>query len=321
MKPKLLWLLTGGTFSCEQGENGLEPAKAPHAEKILGAMPHLREKYDITPKRIMNIDSTDMTPCEWGEIAKAVDGSALCFDGIVITHGTDTLAHTAAALYAAVKNPPLPIVLTGSQKPFFEESSDAPKNFADAFAVAADSRFRTVCAVFCGRIFSGVDMTKTDTEGFDAFYAKTAELGFVKEDKAVLTFPGMISRGEYSFNPGVFEAAKSVALIKLHPAFNKALIPIMTDTGVKAFVAEGYGVGGIPQAVLCELEKAAVKGIFTILVTQCQSGRVNMEIYTVGNRARAAGIISGGALTAHAAVMTAAQMLAKGVQDSQIPFA
>lgn len=102
----------------------------------------------------MNIDSSDMTISDQKRIADTIGDNIGKYDGIVITHGTDTMAYTAAALSVMTENPPVPVVLTGSQRPFFDSGSDAPANFEDALAVAGSGAVRCVCVVSAERLWT-----------------------------------------------------------------------------------------------------------------------------------------------------------------------
>ncbi|EKC61326.1 Asparaginase/glutaminase, partial [human gut metagenome] len=98
MRKRILWIQTGGTFSCAGTKSGLAPQSSEEqAEKILALMPQVCEKYDIVPMTLMNIDSSDMTISDQKRIADTVNDNIRKYDGIVITHGTDTMAYTAAA--------------------------------------------------------------------------------------------------------------------------------------------------------------------------------------------------------------------------------
>ena len=113
MRKRILWIQTGGTFSCAGTKSGLAPQSSEEqAEKILALMPQVCEKYDIVPMTLMNIDSSDMTISDQKRIADTIDDNIEKYDGIVITHGTDTMAYTAAALSVMTENPPVPVVLS-----------------------------------------------------------------------------------------------------------------------------------------------------------------------------------------------------------------
>ena len=105
MRKRILWIQTGGTFSCEDTKSGLAPQSSEEqAVKILALMPQVCEKYDIVPMTLMNIDSSDMTISDQKRIADTVNDNIGKYDGIVITHGTDTMAYTAAALSYLIQN-------------------------------------------------------------------------------------------------------------------------------------------------------------------------------------------------------------------------
>lgn len=310
---KILWLLTGGTFSCVPSDSGLAPASSDtQAKEILLSMPSLTEKYDIVPKVLMNIDSTDMTPERLRTIAEAVDGSVGSFDGIVLTHGTDSMAYTAAALSVMLSSVPVPIVLTGSQRPFFAENSDARRNFADAFAVAADIRFCCVSVVFDGKIFLGSDCTKTDSVSNDAFSAAEKQLGTVNDGVPSLLSPDILPCGQYTFDASMCGYGDKIAVLPVHPYLDASVIPLLISSGIRGFVIICYGAGGIPCEITEELGKVADKGVVTIAVSQCLHGGVDMGIYAVGTKAQKAGIISGGNMTVEYAAAVLADMLAHG---------
>lgn len=310
---KILWLLTGGTFSCVPSDSGLAPASSDtQAKEILLSMPSLTEKFEIVPKVLMNIDSTDMTPERLRTIAEVADGSVGSFDGIVLTHGTDSMAYTAAALSVMLSSVPVPIVLTGSQRPFFAENSDARRNFADAFAVAADSRFCCVSVVFDGKIFLGSDCTKTDSISDDAFSAAEKQLGTVNDGVPCLLSPEILPCGHYTFDASLCGYGDKIAVLPVHPYFDASVIPLLVSSGIRGFVIICYGAGGIPCEITEELGKAADKGVVAIAVSQCLHGGVDMGIYAVGTKAQKAGIISGGNMTVEYAVAVLADMLAHG---------
>ena len=308
---RILWLLTGGTFSCVPSDSGLAPASSDtQAREILLCMPYLTEKYDIVPKVLMNIDSTDMTPERLRTIAETADGSVGSYDGIVITHGTDSMAYTAAALSVMLSSVPVPIVLTGSQRPFFAENSDARRNFADAIAVATDSRFRCVSVIFNGRIFLGSDCTKTDSVCLDAFSAKAKQLGAVDNEVPRLISPEILPCGKYTFDASLCKYGDKIAVLPVHPYLDASIIPLLISSGIRGFVIICYGAGGIPCKIIEELGKAVYKGVVAIAVSQCLHGGVDMGIYAVGTKAQKAGIISGGNMTVEYAAAVLADMLA-----------
>ena len=133
-KKNILLLTTGGTIACAPGSEGLEPQKGQILERELE---RLRSFYDITVKDIICLDSSNITPEQWQLIARSVFENKDRFDGIVISHGTDTMAYTASAVTFMLPNISVPVVFTGSQLPLTELLSDGPANLRTAFAMAA----------------------------------------------------------------------------------------------------------------------------------------------------------------------------------------
>lgn len=249
MRKRILWIQTGGTFSCEGTKSGLAPQSSEEqAVKILALMPQVCEKYDIVPMTLMNIDSSDMTISDQKRIADTVNDNIGKYDGIVITHGTDTMAYTAAALSVMTENPPVPVVLTGSQRPFFDSGSDAPANFEDALAVAGGGTVCRVCVVFGGKIMDGRDCTKIDTVSDNAFTCVKGDIGTVKSGRVKITCNEPCV-GKYRYDCSLCKADGKVAILDMHPSFNPDMIKMLYEGGIRGFVIRCYGAGGIPERV------------------------------------------------------------------------
>ena len=134
MKKHILLLTTGGTIASMPGGEGLEPHRSGVMERELE---QLRTYYDITVKDVMCLDSSNIRPEEWQTIACSIFEYRAGFDGIVVSHGTDTMAYTASAVTFMLPNIDLPVVFTGSQLPLADMLSDGPDNLRTAFAMAA----------------------------------------------------------------------------------------------------------------------------------------------------------------------------------------
>ena len=133
-KKHILLLTTGGTIACRPGEEGLEPQSA---DILLRQIEQLRSYYDISVQDVMCLDSSNIRPEEWQRIARHIFTHKDAFDGIVISHGTDTMAYTASAVTFMLPGIDKPVVFTGSQLPLEDTLSDAPDNLRTAFAMAA----------------------------------------------------------------------------------------------------------------------------------------------------------------------------------------
>lgn len=295
---RIMWISTGGTISCVQGKSGLSPAVSTcqmnDMLEAVGGFP-----ADIKLNCIMNIDSTDISCEDIRKIGSAAnDAIAAEYDGIIITHGTDTMAYTAAMLSHMLENPPVPVILTGSQKPFFADNSDGPENLRNALRAALDSRFAGVYVLFGDKIICGSKAHKQYTESFNAFISAEGYAAIIS-DGAFTDINTSKNKNGYRFNP---DFSESVLLIKITPSTREDIFDFATRSGYKGIVIEGYGCGGIPDRLLPSIKNAADCGVKILLISQCFYEGVSMDIYEVGAKAAEIGIISGGTMTAEAAV-------------------
>ena len=136
-------IATGGTIASKPTPQGLAPMLS--AGEILACVPGLADICQVESRQLFDLDSTNMRPEQWLEIAACIEENYDRFDGFVVTHGTDTLAYTAAALSYLVQRSIKPVVITGAQKSIYTEDTDARKNLLDAFAYASDGRSHGVC--------------------------------------------------------------------------------------------------------------------------------------------------------------------------------
>ena len=146
---KILLLATGGTIASVQTEQGLAPATT--AEEILSYIPEAKNLCDLSVQQIFNIDSTNIQPEHWVKIATEIQKEYERYDGFVITHGTDTMAYTSAALSYLIQNSEKPIIITGSQRPISASITDATKNLMDSIRFAIKKNVHGVFLVFDGR--------------------------------------------------------------------------------------------------------------------------------------------------------------------------
>ena len=144
-------IATGGTIASKPTPQGLAPMLS--AGEILACVPGLADICQVESRQLFDLDSTNMRPEQWLEIAACIEENYDRFDGFVFTHGTDTLAYTAAALSYLIQRSIKPVVITGAQKSIYTEDTDARKNLLDAFAYASDGRSHGVCVVFDGRAY------------------------------------------------------------------------------------------------------------------------------------------------------------------------
>jgi L-asparaginase len=166
MKKKILLITTGGTIASESSEEGLKPGLT--SGDLMTSVNSIAERYDVTTRDLFQLDSSNIQPEEWQLIASCIAESYRHYDGIVITHGTDTMAYTSSVLSFMLWNIPVPVVLTGSQLPVSHPLTDAKDNLFCAFAMAA-SGTPGVFLAFNRKVMRGCRAVKVRTMSFDAF--------------------------------------------------------------------------------------------------------------------------------------------------------
>lgn len=295
---KIKWLATGGTISCVPTQNGLSPAAAE--EQMKDMLSHIPDMgAEIFPECIMNIDSSDISCGAIRKIGIAADKAIQDgFNGIVITHGTDTMAYTSAMLRKMLCNSPVPVIITGAQRPFYLDNSDGKANLSNALRSATNGLLTDVYLLFGDKLIRGDKAHKEYTHNDNAFISPTGYSGMIKNEKLFLNDIPHYS-GEYKFNSDFDE---NVLLIKLTPTTDISIFSYAVDRDVRGIVIEGYGTGGIPHRLLDGIAYAACKGIKIMLISQCLYEGIDMSIYEVGVSAARLGVISGGEMTAEAAV-------------------
>ena len=169
-KKHILLLTTGGTIASMPGGEGLEPHRSDVMERELT---QLRTYYDISVRDVMCLDSSNITPEEWQHIAREIFEHREGFDGIVVSHGTDTMAYTASAVTFMLPDIDVPVVFTGSQLPLRDVLSDGPDNLRTAFAMAATGKSGVFLA-FDRKVMLGCRAVKVRASGFSAFESVNA---------------------------------------------------------------------------------------------------------------------------------------------------
>lgn len=263
---KLLILGTGGTIACAETERGLAPSFSAN-ELIKG----LELPAEIHGEQLFDLDSTNMTPRHWENLARRIRERYDEFDGFVITHGTDTMAYAAASMTCLIRNSRKPIVFTGSMKPMTADDSDAPKNLRDAVKFAADDRAFGVRVVFDGMIINGQYASKKDTDAVYAFESLNHSVSGFFADTVIFD-------EKYSGETRFYERlSDDVFHIKLIPG-QRLYVP----ENARALILESYGSGGVPDYLLDEVTKLTCKGVYVIIATQCAYGGTHLNEYEVG---------------------------------------
>ena len=314
-KKKILLLTTGGTIASLPGGQGLEPQRSDVMERELN---QLRTYYDITVRDVMCLDSSNIRPEEWQLMARDIFHGREGFDGIVVSHGTDTMAYSASAVTFMLPDIDLPVVFTGSQLPLADMLSDGPENLRTAFAMAA-SGCPGVFLAFDRKVMLGCRAVKVRASGFSAFesvnarYAgRVSNLGLVL-DRDVIRKP----RGEAALKDQI---SKNVFLLKLTPGLNPAIFDMLAAMGYKGIVIEAFGLGGfnVLNKGLRGIQRAVEDGVSVVVTTQCLYDSADLRVYQVGNRLLEMGVIQGRDMTSEAAMTKLMWALGQDMSQSQI---
>ncbi len=317
---KILLLATGGTIASAQTPDGMNPQLAP--EDLLAAVPEIAELCTVETKVLMNLDSTNVQPEEWQLIASECYAALSDYDGIVISHGTDTLAYTSSALSFMLRDPGKPIVLTGSQLSMTEPEGDAPGNLLDSFRVAI-SDLKGIFVVFDGKVMGGNHTVKIKTHSFDAFDSVNHPLiGTINEGILYLSEFGQEMTIPPEREPQLLaELEPKVMLIKLTPGFEPLWLESLADLGLRGIIIEAYGFGGLPfqrRDLLSTVEKLLARGLPIALGTQVTFEGTDLTVYEVAVKALRAGVIPTGRMTTEATLTKMMWVLGQTADPAEI---
>lgn len=299
---KVCLIATGGTIASVKTPEGMKPLL--DGKELLAKVPELESLGVIDIVELMQLDSTNIQPKDWIQMAQAIEERYADYDGFIITHGTDTMAHSAAALYYMLENLQKPVIFTGSQLSLVEEGSDAPANLLLAMYGAVSS-VPGVYLAFHNKLMQGNAAKKLCTENFDGFYSINVPDVAVLEDGKIkwnISSDFIEPEKELKINTAI---DTHVAVFEVFPGFNTDIIRMAVDSGCKGIVLKGYGAGNVPSeesgnSFLPAIDYAVEKGVKVVLTTQCIYDGTDLERYEVGASALRHGVISGGDLTVEA---------------------
>lgn len=285
---RILMLATGGTIASKESGQGLSPAIT--SEEILGYIPAVGELCHVETLQLMNLDSTNIGPRHWLKIAGAVRERYDGYDGFVITHGTDTMAYTAAALSYLIQNSPKPIVITGSQKSICLYDTDARRNLYNSFLYACDRDSHDVSLAFDGKVILGTRARKERTKSYNAFSSVDFPEAAVIRDGKLIRYLAPTAY-TYSAEPTFYDRLEDrVLLLTLLPGMGDAALLQLKDS-YQAVILQSFGVGGLPgggsgalaQAIGAWLEA----GKTIVMMTQVPYEGSDMDVYQVGQQVKA----------------------------------
>lgn len=278
----ILLLNTGGTFSSRPGDHGLSP------ELTSGDICNLIGEFDpalsIVAEDYCSLDSSNITPDDWQRLALRIGEKVGFCDGVVLIHGTDTLAYTSSMLSYMLQNIPVPVVITGSQMPLGVPMSDAADNLRCALQMAA-SGYGGVFVAFDRKIMLGCRTSKVRTVSFNAFESiNYPHVGEVNAFGLQLHLERVQSE-----RPFQVQAAYSdrIAVLKLFPGMDPDIFRFLQEHGYEGLYIEGFGLGGVPflkSDFTAEIRRASQSGLPILVGSQCRYEGSNLNVYETGQR-------------------------------------
>lgn len=309
----ILLIYTGGTIGMKQDPETL--ALVPfNFNQIEQEVPELKKfGYEIKSCSFEPlIDSSNVTPEFWIDLARLIKTNYKRYDGFVILHGTDTMSYSASALSFMLENLEKPVIFTGSQLPIGMLRTDGKENLISSIEIAAavDNMGRAVvpevCIFFENNLFRGNRTTKYNAENFSAFhspnYPPLAEAGVhIKYNTNNIRYPQRWGR-ELKIHTAL---NTNVAILKLFPGITGEILDSVLETrGLRGAILETYGSGNAPTAkwFTDAIQRGVGRGLVIINVTQCQAGSVDMERYETGIALKKSGVVGGEDITTEAAL-------------------
>ena len=316
----ILLLATGGTIASQPTrDGGLAPALT--SAQLVACVPELAGICHIDAVQLYNLDSTSIGPEQWQGMARAVRDNYDRYDGFVITHGTDTMAYTAAALSYMIQRSPKPVVLTGSQKSIYNRDTDARNNLLRAVLYACHDAAWGVQLVFDGQVILGTRARKTRTKSFNAFssidYPNTAEF------RDLRLVPFLPCPPSYAGGPVFYDRLDpAVFVLRLVPGMRADIIPLLTGH-CKALILESFGVGGLPGgddgALFAAVRDWCAAGRLAVFTTQVAHEGSDLAVYEVGRAAKALpGVLEARDMTPEAAAVKLMWALGQGGGREQV---
>jgi glutamyl-tRNA(Gln) amidotransferase subunit D len=297
--PAVVILSTGGTISSRVDYSTGAVHASLDASDLVEAVPELKDIANIECKGILNKMSEDIKPGDWVKIAKAVYREVKRKDvsGVVVTHGTDTMHYTSAALSFMLEDLNKPVVLTGSQRSSDRGSSDARMNLiCSAIAATSDIAEVVVCMhgttddAYCS-VHRGTKVRKMHTSRRDAFQSiNEGQIAMIRPDGKIERTNKYRKRSErvVKLRIGI---ESQVALVYVHPGMNPDLIDWYVKKGYKGLVLMATGLGHVPSELLRGIKNAVKRGVTVCLAPQCISGRLNPLVYSNGRKLIKAGAL------------------------------
>ena len=298
--PHVAIVSTGGTIASrvDYRTGAVQPALS--AADLTSVVPELASIAQIDAHILFSEYSENIGPNHWkGMAEEAAKRLTAGSDGVVISHGTDTMHYTSAALSLALQNLPVPVLLVGSQRSSDRPSSDAPSNLTGAVAMAAQSNFASVGVVMHENLsdrhivaHQGTRVRKCHTSRRDAFQSINSQYlarydltnGHLEDYHNA---PRRDKERRLVVRPNFDHHA---TLLKFHPGFNQASIDAAISNGSRGIVIEGTGLGHVSKDCYTSIRKAIKEEVPVFMTSQTIWGRVGMNVYYTGRDLLAIGV-------------------------------
>ena len=331
MKPRILIVYTGGTIGMTEdlATGALVPFSFDHLMRNvpkIGRLGYALDHVEIDPP----IDSSNMNPAHWAQVAKMIADAYDDFDGFVVLHGTDTMAYTASALSFMLRGLAKPVILTGSQLPIGEIREDGTENLITALQIAAARTgdgapmVQEVAISFGRHLWRGNRAMKVSSTNFGAFasynYPPLADM-----DLHIVYRERLLARpaADATLAP-LYAMDDAVAVAFLYPGITEAALrPQLLASGAKAVVLRTFGAGNAPtETWFTDLVAEAVgAGKVVVNVTQCPAGGVEEKRYATGDALAKAGVVSGCDMTCEAALTKLMHLFGQGLSATEVAAA
>ncbi len=298
--PHVIIMSTGGTIASRVDYRTGAVRSAISASDLYGVVPELADVARVDTEIVFSLYSENITQKHWTEIAvnvaKRIEEGV---EGIVIAHGTDTMAYTSAALSFALQNLPVPVILVGAQRSSDRPSSDAATNLIGAVKAAGEAPFAEVGLAMhetvsdtAITIHRGTKVRKCHTSRRDTFKSINGFPIAKVKDLQIIMQTNQYQRRDPSkklvLKPNFSE---KVALVKFYPGLDASIIDFYVEKGMKGILLEGSGLGHVSKFCFSAIKNAVDKGVVVALSSQCIWGRVNMNVYDTGRDLLSFGVV------------------------------
>ena len=322
-KSKVCLITTGGTISSvvDPGTHALRPGLS--VDELLDRLPKGMGNVEVIQRELFQLDSANAQPHHWQELAssiKDISEEIPDLEGIVVSHGTDTMTYSSAAVSFMVQDFGKPIVFTGAQIPASIPWSDGPRNLLDAIRVAAFGDLGETCIVFNGEVHRATRTKKVRVNSYDAFDSMDpSPIGVLARD--IILYDNRKRRNHTLVTRFDTRLDDRVFLLKVFPGLPPQTLARIVDLGYHGIIIEGYGSGNVPtdeNALTGGILQAIDQGCFVVVSSQCAFGQADLSIYEVGRAAMEVGAMSAYDMTSEAALVKLAWVLGHTTEPDRV---